>query len=113
MSPRHIQNPTPHDHESHTGSHVGGLASQDKDRHEEAGLHHTENHSHPHAPHHPLRKEIDELNPHPPHVPQNKPVLPPRHDTHSHLHGDELPTHTNKPGPISPSKKMTKGGRKP
>jgi hypothetical protein len=112
--PRHTQTPTPHDHEAHTGTHVeGGLASQDKDRHEEDGLHHTENHGHPHAPHHPLRSEIDALNPHPPHQAQHKPTLPPRHDTHSHPHGDELPTHTNKPGPISPAKKMTKGGTKP
>jgi hypothetical protein len=40
-----------------------------------------------------------------------KPALAHRHDTHSHPHGDELPAHTNPPGPIKPSKKMTKTGK--
>ncbi len=41
---------------------------------------------------------------------KDKKVLPPRHDAHSHLHGDDLPEHTNAPSPIKPSKKMTKKG---
>jgi PAS domain S-box-containing protein len=35
---------------------------------------------------------------HPTHHPQSRPVLTPRHDAHSHPHGDELPAHTNPPG---------------
>ncbi|WP_319540457.1 hypothetical protein [uncultured Methanospirillum sp.] len=70
------------------------LESQDKERHDEGDRHHPMDHPLPHAPHHP----------------QGKTVLPPRHDAHSHLHGDDLPEHTNPPSPIKPSKKMTKKG---
>jgi len=70
--------------------------SPDKARQEELDQHHPMDHPHPQAAHHP----------------QNKPNLPPRHDTHSHLHGDELGYHTNQPGPIKPSKKITKTGSK-
>ena len=91
MSPRHEPKQHLRDPQSHLGSHAG----QDKERNEDD------------AQHHP----IDHLHPHPPHHPQAKPVLASRHDAHSHAHGDELPAHTNPPGPIKPSKKTTKSGK--
>jgi hypothetical protein len=60
------------------------------------------------ARHHPAEHPL----PHPPHKTIKKPALPPKHTPHSHLHGDELPSHTNPPGPIKPSKKITKTGSK-
>ena len=60
------------------------------------------------ARHHPLDHPL----PHPDHKSQKKPTLPPRHTPHSHPHGDELPAHTQKPGPLKPSKKITKTGFK-
>ncbi|MDD1704736.1 MAG: hypothetical protein LUP97_05890 [Methanoregula sp.] len=113
MSPRHQQKPAPHRHITHSRTHLGVEGSMDMDRHDEDKLHHTENHEHPHQPKHPLRHTIEELNPQPPHTTMHKPPLPPRHDTHSHPHGDELPPHTNKPGPIKPEKKLTRTGAKP
>ncbi len=92
MSPRHEPKSDPRDPLSHLGS----QPSQDKERHDEEDQHHPMDHPHPHPDHHP----------------QAKPVLPPRHDAHSHLHGDELPAHTNPPSPIKPSKKITKKGTK-
>ncbi|MGA2917962.1 hypothetical protein [Methanoregula sp.] len=91
MSPRHEHKPLPRDPPSHAGSHP----SPDKERQiEDAG-------------HHPMAHPL----PHPAHHPVPKPALPPRHDAHSHPHGDELPAHTNPPGPIRPSKKLTKTGK--
>jgi hypothetical protein len=58
------------------------------------------------ARHHPTEKPL----PHEKHKTLPKPTLPPRHTTHSHPHGDQLPAHTNPPGPIKPSKKLTKTG---
>lgn len=75
-------------------NHRESRVSQDKERHDEENQHHPMDHPHPHPAHHP----------------QHKPILTRRHDTHSHPHGDELPDHTNPPGPIKPSKKMTKKG---
>ena len=91
MSPRHEPKKTPHDPQSHLGSHAG----QDKERNDEGDKHHPLDHPLPHPAHHP----------------QAKPALSPRHDAHSHPHGDELPAHTNSPGPLKPSKKMTKTGK--
>jgi hypothetical protein len=91
MSPRHENKPQPRAAQPHAGS----LPSHDRERHIEDSDHH------PSA--HPL--------PHPPHHPQAKPELPARHNSHSHPHGDELPAHTNPPGPIKPSKKLTKTGK--
>ena len=91
MSPRREPRPHPRDPQSHLGSQPG----QDKERHKEEDRHHPMDHPHPHPAHHP----------------QARPALPPRHDAHSHPHGDELPAHTNPPGPIKPSKKMTKTGK--
>ncbi len=50
--------------------------------------------------------------PHPEHKPIKKPVLPKKHTTHSHPHGDELPAHTNPPSPIKPAKNITQTGAK-
>jgi hypothetical protein len=58
--------------------------------------------------HHPTENTL----PHPPHKTIKKPLLSPKHTPHSHPHGDELPAHTNPPGPIKPSKKITKTGAK-
>ncbi|MGA2121130.1 MAG: hypothetical protein ABSG49_03700 [Methanoregula sp.] len=58
------------------------------------------------ARHHPLNHPL----PHPEHKTLKKPPLPPKHTPHSHPHGDDLPAHTNPPGPIKPSKRMTKTG---
>lgn len=60
------------------------------------------------ARHHPAEHPL----PHPPHKTIKKPALPPKHTPHSHPHGDELPAHTNPPGPIKPSKKTTRTGSK-
>jgi hypothetical protein len=60
------------------------------------------------ARHHPVSQPL----PHPEHKPIKKPVLPPKHTPHSHPHGDELPAHTNPPGPIKPEKKITLTGAK-
>ncbi|MGD0080127.1 MAG: hypothetical protein ABSB80_05715 [Methanoregula sp.] len=60
------------------------------------------------ARHHPLDHPL----PHPAHKTLKKPPLPPKHTPHSHPHGDELPAHTNPPGPIKPSKKVTRTGSK-
>jgi len=59
--------------------------------------------------HHPLDHPL----PHPKHKTIKKAALPPKHTPHSHPHGDELPAHTNPPGPIKPSKKTTRTGAKP
>jgi len=91
MSPRHEPKQHLRDPQSHIGAHTG----QDKKRNDDETRHHPESHPQPHPAHHP----------------QAKPALTPRHDAHSHLHGDELPAHTNPPGPIKPSKKMTKTGK--
>lgn len=91
MSPRH----EPKTHLSDPQKHLGSQPGQDKQRNEEEERHHPMDHPYPHAAHHP----------------QEKPALPPRHDAHSHAHGDEFPAHTNSPGPIKPSKKMTKTGK--
>jgi hypothetical protein len=72
----------------------GSETSPDEDRHRELDQHHPLDHPHPQPVHHP----------------QKKTDLAPRHDAHSHLHGDELGYHTNPPGPIKPSKKITKTG---
>jgi hypothetical protein len=58
------------------------------------------------ARHHPVENPL----PHKKHKTIPKPALPLRHTPHSHPHGDELPAHTNPPGPIKPSKKVTKTG---
>ena len=60
------------------------------------------------ARHHPVNNPL----PHKEHKAVPKPALPPRHTPHTHPHGDELPAHTNPPGPIKPSKKVSKTGRK-
>ena len=91
MSPRHEPKIHPRDPQTHTGAQTG----QDKERNNE------DDRVHPMA--HPY--------PHPTHYPQDKRVLVPRHDAHSHPHGDELPAHTNPPGPLKPSKKMTQTGK--
>ncbi|MDD1690737.1 MAG: hypothetical protein LUQ66_08760 [Methanoregula sp.] len=91
MSPRHESQKKPRDPQSHLGSRAG----QDKERNAEGERHHPMAHPTPHRAH----------------KPQPKPALSPRHDTHSHPHGDELPAHTNPPGPIKPSKKTTKTGK--
>ncbi|MDD1694743.1 MAG: hypothetical protein LUQ71_08465 [Methanoregula sp.] len=88
MSPRH-------EPKKHTGEHPGTPAGQDKDRHEEEKEHHPMSHTYPHAAH----------------KPQAVPTVTPRHNAHSHLHGDELPSHTNPPSTIRPSKKTTKTGK--
>jgi hypothetical protein len=75
----------------HLASHPG----QDKERHIEEEKHH----------------DLDPIHPGHIHHPQVRPALPPRHDTHTHPHGDELPAHTNPPGPIKPSKKLTRTGK--
>lgn len=91
MSPRRKPDPHFYDPNKHPGSEL----SQDKERNDEMNEHHPMDHPHPHPDHHP----------------QMQPDLPPRHHTHTHLHGDDLGPHTNPPGPIKPSKKMTKKGR--
>ena len=91
MSPRH----EPKKQASDPQSHLGSPAGQDKDRHNEEKDHHPMSHAYPH----------------PPHKPQVKPSVTPRHDTHSHPHGDDLPAHTNPPSTIKPSKKITKTGK--
>ena len=58
------------------------------------------------ARHHPAENPL----PHREHKTIPKPAITPRHTPHSHPHGDELPAHTNPPGPIKPSKKVTKSG---
>ena len=63
MAPRREPHPTPHDHQSHTGS----QSSLDKDRHQEEDRHHPLDHIHPHPEHHP----------------QKKAPLPPRHNPHT------------------------------
>jgi len=90
MSPRHESHPD----KTKTKSPVKKGPSKDRSRHLEDARHHPAEH--------PL--------PHPPHKAAKKPVLPPKHTPHSHPHGDELPAHTNPPGPIKPSKKVTKTG---
>ncbi|WP_048068387.1 hypothetical protein [Methanoregula boonei] len=89
MSPHH----DPKTHTRDPQSHRGSSAGQDQERNREGERHHPANP--PHAAHHP----------------QVKPVLSPRHDAHSRLHGDELPAHTNPPSTIRPSKKMTQTGQ--
>lgn len=90
MSPRHASQPDT----TKIKPHVKKGPSKDRGRHLEDARHHPAEH--------PL--------PHPPHKAVKKPVLPPKHTPHSHPHGDELPAHTNPPGPIKPSKKVTKTG---
>jgi len=91
MSPRQDPKPKIRDPQFHLGS----LPGQDKERENEDKRHHPMEHPQPHTAHHP----------------QAKPALPPRHDAHSHPHGDKLPAHTNPPGPLKPSKKMTRTGK--
>lgn len=92
MSPRHP---------SQQGSASKRTAAQagpspDRRRHLEDSRHHPEEKPLPHRKHRTLQK----------------PSLPLRHTPHSHPHGDELPAHTNPPGPIKPSKKVTRTGAK-
>jgi len=75
---------------------VKGGSSKNRERHLDDNQHHPSVHPLPHPKKKPIKKA----------------VLPPKHTPHSHLHGDELPDHTNPPGPIKPSKKMTKTGAK-
>ena len=91
MSPRHEPQP----HTRNPQPRLGLQTGQDKERNDEEDKHHPMDHPHPHPTHHP----------------QEKAALSPRHDAHSHPHGDELPAHTNPPGPLKPSKKMTKTGK--
>lgn len=91
MSPRHESRK----HDGDPPSRPGSLSGQDRERHNEEEHHHPLDHPYPHADHHP----------------QAKPALAPRHDAHSHPHGDELPEHTNPPSTIRPSKKMMKTGK--
>nr|WP_319376739.1 hypothetical protein [uncultured Methanoregula sp.] len=56
------------------------------------------------AKHHPLDHPL----PHPPHKTINKPILPRDHTTHTHPHEEERGPHTNKPGPITPSQKISR-----
>jgi hypothetical protein len=91
MSPRHEHKPSPRDPPTHHEAHP----SQDRERQLEDAGHHPRTNPLPHPPHHPIPKA----------------ALPPRHDTHTHPHGDELPAHTNPPGPIKPSKKLTQTGK--
>jgi hypothetical protein len=93
MSPRRAQQPE----KTGTTPRLKAGPSKNRERHLEDARHHPSDH--------PL--------PHPPHKSIKKPVLPPKHTPHSHPHGDELPPHTNPPGPIKPSKKMTKTGSRP
>jgi len=93
MPPRHASHPK----KTVTKTSLKTGPSKDRERYLEDARHHPEDH--------PL--------PHPPHKPIKKPVLPPKHTPHSHPHGDELPPHTNPPGPIRPSKKLTKTGSRP
>ena len=93
MSPRRAQQPE----KSGTTPRLKAGPSKNRERHLEDARHHPSDH--------PL--------PHPPHKTIKKPVLPPKHTPHSHPHGDELPPHTNPPGPIKPSKKITKTGARP
>lgn len=58
--------------------------------------------------HHPY----DHLHPHPAHHPWEHPDLPPVHTPHSNVHEEDLGPHTNQPGPIRFSKKITQTGRK-
>lgn len=60
------------------------------------------------ARHHPLNNPL----PHPPHKTLKKPVLPKDHATHTHLHEEDRGSHTDKPGPIMPAKKITRTGSK-
>jgi len=91
LSPRH----EPKKHPGAPQLHLGSQTGQDKERHNEEEHHHPMDHPYPHAAHHP----------------QAKPARTPRHDAHTHPHGDELPDHTNPPSTIRPSKKMTKTGK--
>ena len=93
MSPRHSNTKTDDVPEAP----VKGGSSKNREQHRED------------ARHHPLVHPL----PHPKHKTIKKPPLPPRHTPHSHLHGEELPDHTNPPGPIKPSKKLTQTGAKP
>jgi hypothetical protein len=93
MSPRHASQPD----KTKITPPVKKGPSKDRGRHLEDARHHPAEH--------PL--------PHPPHKAVKKPVLAPKHTPHSHPHGDELPAHTNPPGLIKPSKKVTKTGSRP
>jgi hypothetical protein len=90
MSPRHV--PEPEKGEKKALVKTG--PSMDRERHLEDSRHH------------PTENTL----PHPPHKTIKKPLLSPKHTPHSH--GDELPAHSNPPGPIKPSKKITKTGAK-
>jgi hypothetical protein len=68
--------------------------SKDRERHLEDARHHPAENPLPHSKHKTIPKS----------------ALPQRHTPHSHPHGEELPAHTNPPGPIKPSKKVTKTG---
>jgi len=92
MSPRHRPD---RQHDYPKSPQPGSETSPDKDRQRELDQHHPMDHPHPHPRHHPQKKTDPS----------------PRHNAHSHPHEDDLPSHTNPPGPIKPSKKMTKTGK--
>ncbi len=93
MSPRRAQQPE----KSGTNPRLKAGPSKNRERHLEDARHHPSVHPLPHSPHKTIKKS----------------VLAPKHTPHSHAHGDALPPHTNPPGPIKPSKKMTKTGSRP
>jgi hypothetical protein len=92
MSPRH---PSPKEKVTKTAPAKNG-PSMDRDRHLED------------AKHHPLDHPL----PHPPHKPIKKPILPKKHTPHTRPHEEALGPHTDKPGPIKPSKTVTQTGSK-
>lgn len=97
MSPRGQPAPSPHEHPDHDRkAHDSPVVSPDKERHAKLRAHHPEANPAPHAPHHP----------------QNKPVLPPRHNAHTGPEGKNLNTdhgtHTDRPRPAKISKKGQK-----
>ncbi len=94
MSPRHRPDRQP---DYPKTPQPGAEDSPDKERQRQKDQHHPMDHPHPQAAHQS----------------QKQPALPPRHNAHSHPHGDELPDHTNPPSPIKTSKKTTKTGMKP
>ncbi len=96
MAPRREPHPTPHDHQSHTGSQT----SLDKDRHQEEDRHHPLDHIHPHPEHHP----------------QKKAQLPPRHNPHTPPPEQALDvdhgSHQDRPRPAKIVLKEGKAGAK-
>jgi hypothetical protein len=96
MAPRREPRPTPHNHQSHTGSYI----SPDKDRHREEDKHHPLDHPHPHPEHHP----------------QKKAPLPPRHNPHTpapdHVLDIDHGSHQDRPRPAKIVLKEGKAGAK-